>query len=81
MKRSEMIQKINNYFCSLLWKDVPLEPDGSWDSHKNAEDILDLVENLGMLPPNVCGSGRDFDDKAYAAHYHMGKDPYYWEKE
>lgn len=53
-------------------------------SKEDVERVLDVMEDLGMVPPDVCRSyesGKFYDSKKHAAHFHMGKDLHYWEED
>ena len=49
MKRSEMISLIQAFYANI---DVPCTP-------RKAKDLLDLVENAGMLPPCIYCSNEE----------------------
>lgn len=51
MKRAKIIAAIENELCGALLEDYR-EPDGSWDTHKVAELILDRIEAEGMRSPD-----------------------------
>lgn len=48
MKRSEALRKLSN---SLYIYNGCAEPTSQYD--RQAEDILDLVEEIGMIPPEI----------------------------
>ena len=58
MKRSEMIDKIEQYFDNVL-------PD-NWDAklftHSYAAEIVELIEDAGMLPPAYIPKGESIWD-------------------
>lgn len=71
MKRSDFIQKV----VERVKFDI---------SPEDVERVLDVMEDLGIEPPDVCRldePGKYYDSAKHAAHFHMGKDLNYWEKE
>ena len=78
MKRSEVLLKLQRYYSikHVMVEQRYITPD------EFMENILQLVEELGMLPPDVCfKSDGSYDCKKNAAHFYMDKDLNYWEPE
>jgi hypothetical protein len=73
MKREYVLEKIESL---ITWQRQDLN-NGS--DLEDADTILRLLENLGMLPPNVCNVNGTWDDLKHAAHFHTHKDMNYWE--
>lgn len=75
MKRSEMF--------NLILNEIPSHEYWGAD-YEAAERVLKAIEDAGMLPPDVCidrRPGKLYNSEKHAAHFHMGKDVHYWEKE
>ncbi len=73
MKRSEMIAAIDNELCHRAVFESYVEPDGTWDTYKVAELILDRIELEGMPPP--------FCSEIYYKVWRDGGTGYQWEAE
>jgi hypothetical protein len=70
MKRSEMIEKIYDYLCcdGVLEYSLPKNENVKFteDHVKDmSKDILNIIEEAGMLPPNTDGGIPGFDDIDY----------------
>ncbi len=55
MKRSDLISKLENYF-----KDSLYDSGMGKENWILAEEVLDLIENVGMLPPETKATPEDF---------------------
>lgn len=75
MKRELVIEKLE---ALLAFQRQDLN-NGS--DYEDAGKVLEMLEELGMLLPNVCDVNGKWDDKKYIAHYYMGKNIHYWENE
>lgn len=80
MKRSEMLMHMQRAYGI---RHVMVE-NGHITLEEFMDELLTHMESKGITPPDVC---REEDPKKFynstkhAAHFHMGKDLHYWEKE
>jgi hypothetical protein len=51
MTRDQMIYLIEEHLLKEVFEGVPRDENGAWDSRKSASNLLDLVQECGMLPP------------------------------
>ena len=73
MKRSDMIYFIEEYLLHEFFGNVPKDLNGAWDSWKSAENILNVIENRGMIPP--------FNKNMIEEGDAVGMTGFQWEKE
>lgn len=73
MKRSEVLEKLAD-LLEFLRQDLDNGSD-----YQDAETVLSLLEDLHMLPPNVCYVDGKWNDEKYIAHFYTHKNPNYWE--
>lgn len=73
MKRSEVLGKIFN----ILYPYVDLMDDGEFITN----EILDELEKLGMLPPNMAIVNGEFNQKKFNYIVNKGINCNQWEKE